>query len=208
MGSQMTHLESLTGRQICKLTISIQCAKHKCAPRECFEKRESMSSCLKGQREGCTGATLEWGFRQDQFTPCLQEDKVIQGKSRAGEDELRRLAAALLGSTCVLSSCSLRPFSQAVISQASLVQEDIFFLLESLINFRSTCSESWQRCVSHLNKCLRCYFFVLVRAIFKETQTRWNSARAISVTRFEEGSFTKEHSDGGSRTRGSGNAFP
>lgn len=48
-------------------------------------------------------------------------------QNRAGEDELRRLAAALLGSTCVLSSCSLLPFSQAVISRASLVQEDIFF---------------------------------------------------------------------------------
>lgn len=86
-----------------------------------------MSSCLKGQREGCTEVTLEQGFRQDQLTLCLQEDKVIQGKSRAGEDELRRLAAALLGSTCVLSACSPLPFSQAVISQASLVQEDFFF---------------------------------------------------------------------------------
>lgn len=131
-------------------------------------RRESMRSCLKGQREGCTVATLEWGFRQDQFTPCLQEDKVIQGKSRAGEDELRKLAAALLGSTCVLSSCSLLPFSQAVISQVSLVQEDIFFLLESLINFRSTCSESWQRCVSHLNKCLRFFFLYLYELFLKK----------------------------------------
>lgn len=51
-------------------------------------------------------------------------------------------------------------------------------------------------------------FFALERAIFKETQTRWNSARAISVTRFEEVNFTKEHSDWGGRTRGSGSASP
>lgn len=41
-----------------------------------------------------------------------------------------------------------------------------FSFLESLINFRSACTESWQRCVSHLNKRLRCYFLYLKNKLF------------------------------------------
>lgn len=38
------------------------------------------------------------------------------------------------------------------------------------------------------------FFALEERAIFKKTQTRWNSARAISVTCFEEVIFAKENS--------------
>ena len=41
-----------------------------------------------------------------------------------------------------------------------------FSFLESLVNFRSACTESWQRCVSHLNKRLRCYFLYLKHKLF------------------------------------------
>lgn len=162
-------------------------------------------------REGCAEVTLEQGFRQDQLTPCFLED---EGHPRwtaehTNTSEIRRFAGCspqlhlclfFFLSSSLFPSCHLSGF---------LSSRGFFFLLESLINFRSACSESWQRCVSHLNKCLRCYFLDLKNKLFlkkvklvgtQQGQFLWPvlKKRALQMS-----TVTK-----GGRTWGPGNAFP
>lgn len=98
--------------------------------------------------------------------------KVVQGGRNCtwkplSQDEKDPFTAFLPAPpVCLFSSCrSPHPTPKLLSLRLSRFKRKFFFL-ESLINFSSACTESWQRCVSHLNKRLRCYFLHLKNKLF------------------------------------------